>query len=570
MNLDPTAIAKPFACTQPGCEKAFVRASILRNHINATHNNLKLVCSACHKTFRYRNDLRQHVERVHEGKRPFVCKYEPRNDSGCACGRGYATRGELNRHQNKVKAKACSAVPLTVTVTVTATATPAVNPESLADTIVHAGSFVGCLGYRPRSLNSENDIAGQQMPCQPVYTDIRNSDTQLPMNTDDDTAPDYEGHGQPVTSTPGVLCRSMPLLGPLTCSEQLFLSIENYITGSFEAGIWVSHGQEFVCQSVKSIKRLRRHNIFNDATYIERALQREQYQFAKLYLSRACQNARGLVRGQNFSLVRDLLSLAVSYSGISRDAILDVVIQSLVLMLRHFVQMSLNLHGRHHPLSGILKMVCDAIRAGVDNCEEVLRAFRVIQTSYERMLGVDHRDSLEAKLELLKLSSAQPATVLQLFTYWERREGFGTPRVLLCLQYALSVQRAHHDYQGLQDLVQYVHSRLHHIKEEDVRWRYATLIWRRSAFAHMDEEQWSMAAETIQKRLLPKTVAGYGAFSPEVADELLLLKECLTEAGDWVQLQEVDDRLQYLYQRLEASDGGGSDKDAAVDDLLPE
>lgn len=255
-----------------------------------------------------------------------------------------------------------------------------------------------------------------------------------------------------------------------------------------------------------------------------------------------------------------MLQVAVNYSNTLPCHNFSIIKQSLRLIFRHSLETSFSIHGRNHPLSTVLRTVCNALHLDRENGQEVLTVLSVILASYERMLEVDHVISLQVKLELLRLTSATPNLVFPILRYWEQRGWFGSERMWLCPQYALSAQRIHRDYGSLQNMVEYVHSCVHQIKEEDVRWNYVDLTWEKKTMAYMDRGQWTMATETIRKRLLPEAVLHYGETGPQTVDYLLLLKRCLVEAGNWVQLEDVHDRLRYFEQRLEHGQEDGSER----------
>jgi uncharacterized C2H2 Zn-finger protein len=96
---------KRFPCSEPGCNKAFTRGTIMRNHVDAEHKQITHKCPHCGKVCRRRNELKQHINRVHLGLRPHVCRADEGSLSGCGCGRSFATSSELCRHQGAVKNK---------------------------------------------------------------------------------------------------------------------------------------------------------------------------------------------------------------------------------------------------------------------------------------------------------------------------------------------------------------------------------------------------------------------------------------------------------------------------------
>ena len=79
---------KPFKCSQ--CESSFCKNSNLKQHIKLVHEGLRpFVCPICLNSFQYKVDVKKHIESVHEGKKPFTCTI---------CNSSYTRKLSLRQH----------------------------------------------------------------------------------------------------------------------------------------------------------------------------------------------------------------------------------------------------------------------------------------------------------------------------------------------------------------------------------------------------------------------------------------------------------------------------------------
>ena len=68
----------------------FFIAHTLRQHVDAVHRGIKpFVCNSCEYTSAFPHHLRRHIEIVHEGKRPFKCE---------TCNKDYTAQQHLQIH----------------------------------------------------------------------------------------------------------------------------------------------------------------------------------------------------------------------------------------------------------------------------------------------------------------------------------------------------------------------------------------------------------------------------------------------------------------------------------------
>lgn len=90
---------KPFICSYPGCNKTFTRASARQSHFKVAHIDVHHVCVECGKAFDSTSDLSRHEGRAHPGLESWQCSPLTNIRSGCACGRRFASREALHKHQ---------------------------------------------------------------------------------------------------------------------------------------------------------------------------------------------------------------------------------------------------------------------------------------------------------------------------------------------------------------------------------------------------------------------------------------------------------------------------------------
>lgn len=90
---------KPFICSHLGCNKSFARASVRQNHFKVAHVSVMYVCAECSEHFNSTNDLKSHEEHSHPGMEYWECSSRNNIRSGCVCGRRFASREALHRHQ---------------------------------------------------------------------------------------------------------------------------------------------------------------------------------------------------------------------------------------------------------------------------------------------------------------------------------------------------------------------------------------------------------------------------------------------------------------------------------------
>ena len=90
------------ACTWEGCEKRFLTPTRLRRHEAAHEGREKFKCPAdgCGQTFRKHSTLQNHVAKVHDKVKPFICAFL--KDDGKRCNAGFDTAYKLRDHEGRL------------------------------------------------------------------------------------------------------------------------------------------------------------------------------------------------------------------------------------------------------------------------------------------------------------------------------------------------------------------------------------------------------------------------------------------------------------------------------------
>lgn len=86
---------RPFTCDEPNCKKGFHRQDYLKRHIETHHGaNVKgeVSCEVCSKSFKSKKYLKSHLK-SHENPKPLTCKF---------CNEIFSNRNDLNDHLAKV------------------------------------------------------------------------------------------------------------------------------------------------------------------------------------------------------------------------------------------------------------------------------------------------------------------------------------------------------------------------------------------------------------------------------------------------------------------------------------
>lgn len=71
------ATEKPFSCSVAGCTMAFALERLLKRHFKNVHEEKRMICDFCAKSFRTTKDLRQHMY-VHVEMKPLQCPQCPK------------------------------------------------------------------------------------------------------------------------------------------------------------------------------------------------------------------------------------------------------------------------------------------------------------------------------------------------------------------------------------------------------------------------------------------------------------------------------------------------------------
>ncbi|KAK8371907.1 hypothetical protein O3P69_013504 [Scylla paramamosain] len=78
-----------YICAEPLCSEAFPTSDALRYHRNKVHSTETYTCTHCSKVYKWKGELRTHIQRAHACRERFSCPL---------CARSYADKRKLRQH----------------------------------------------------------------------------------------------------------------------------------------------------------------------------------------------------------------------------------------------------------------------------------------------------------------------------------------------------------------------------------------------------------------------------------------------------------------------------------------
>lgn len=492
-TIDDTP-AKRFICGWPGCNHAYVRRTILRNHIEAVHKQITHICSGCGQEFRYKNDLKQHQKRVHDKIRPFVCRVEDRNQSTCACGRRYATRSELNRHQR---------------------ANP-INDNSHLEVVSV---------YRGHKKTIDADLGTYQT----------------------------DGYrGVALRASTNILCRPPAQLGPLQDLESAVIAVHSYVIGSIECGNWIV--KETHCQSIKLDlpESSVQFNYLNQMKSISAALDYQDFRQARVQLNRTCQTTQRCILGEDPEFLGQviLFGLKMYASGAAQGTCFR---RTYDLLTEYIFSLSKTAHGATHPWTMVMKIMLEQ-RGGISQFETILIMLRALQGSYEHQLGADNLINLWLRLHVARQMDDAPSRVCHLLNCSDAKYGCDSWMSQKCVKELLTTLYDRGDYDAVEKELLCLESRLNHFKDRatHITWEYEIWKWQHNLYRTLQD--WDRDVAIVSEKIIPRGVALFGQNDERVSTWLVELERALEKSGQWDRLQATRAYRLSILERLEAED----------------
>ena len=81
-----------YACEEEGCMKAYASPSLLKIHVNRVHKGIRIFCELCGNPYSDQYALKNHMKKMHTGKKRFQCDFE-------GCDASFDKFGDMKKHK---------------------------------------------------------------------------------------------------------------------------------------------------------------------------------------------------------------------------------------------------------------------------------------------------------------------------------------------------------------------------------------------------------------------------------------------------------------------------------------
>jgi len=193
----------------------------------------------------------------------------------------------------------------------------------------------------------------------------------------------------------------------LTDSHELILqNIGVYLTGSFEAGKWVTEDEYSLCRSTRGLGGEDYFNMYNLMGHLYQSLwlmDKGMHHYAGLYLLKSCAPIKDLLAAEPLDLIPCLVRISLDYGRDHPTAIW--------IVLKHFQEMA-KTKCRSHQLNWILSSLNHLFndRQGRDLASSILA---IIYNCTSRFLGPFHFQTIWLKVMILsETEGAEPHSQL--------------------------------------------------------------------------------------------------------------------------------------------------------------
>ena len=206
---------------------------------------------------------------------------------------------------------------------------------------------------------------------------------------------------QEVSRTPEAVECFSPLQSPLktpenlAAPERILIKLQDYVKGSFDAGIWKDSGEGYMCQSIKSRgdRSIDTRTFYDQCQLAMRLLRKNRCQEAGQVLSACCANIKEILLEETPVVFQRLLA-TVFHLGLEGKRDIALII------LRQISAMGAILYGNGHPFKTVSMEISSL--ASVDQEEFLLRSLRKIGDCFEHTLGPMHVTTLDCRLQLIE------------------------------------------------------------------------------------------------------------------------------------------------------------------------
>ena len=310
--------------------------------------------------------------------------------------------------------------------------------------------------------------------------------------------------------------------------QQIFDSIKIYLTGSIQAGWWVSDREDSHCRSAKDDPDATQAliSLYDCLSAACVLVGQSEHEEAGLYMVKACSKIETIVRAEEPDMLRSLL-----------DATLKVIdskcIGLMQTVLKQVSDMSAIYLTPFHPLHIIFAHLSRL--ENHDLVEVTLRAWHALSDRFEDTLGEFHLSTISCKIDRLRASAKYLRTtdldstvqaVQKLLDKCEAQYGTGCARSQVLLKRLGDILMISGRYAEVEIAGYTLMSRADEIGDAQL-WRMGARLVARAQYQQNKADE----AEISYRGLLHAYAAIMGWRDPGTIRYMLDLEECLTGIG---------------------------------------
>lgn len=225
-----------------------------------------------------------------------------------------------------------------------------------------------------------------------------------------------------------------------TYGESCLSVLRDYISGAFEAGIWLcKHGENY-CRSSKAtgLETDARGWISGQIEDACKLFDLGEFRDAGLRLMYVCATAREFVLLEAFNLMPEL-----AISALEKVKGYPLMIK---MVLQQFKEMSLVYHGAQHPLTRTLSYVLTLVHVGNDESLYMLRtAICVMADCVSGLLGSLHMQSVALQIDSFECGAGSATSLQSLLDISDQRNGRSSHTSIDCLRAMAYCRLTHHE-----------------------------------------------------------------------------------------------------------------------------
>ena len=363
---------------------------------------------------------------------------------------------------------------------------------------------------------------------------------------------------QEVSRTPEAVECFSPLQSPLktpenlAAPERILVKLQDYVKGSFDAGIWKDLGDRYMCQSIKSRgdQLIDTVTFYNQCRLVIRLLRKKRYQEARQVLSGCCANIKAILLEESPVVFQRLLAIVFE---LGLDGKQDIAL----IILRQISAMGAILYGNGHPFKTVSREISSL--ASVDQEEFLLRSLRKVGDCFEHILGPMHVTTLDCRLELIEsITDRQDPEkaerlLWELLRHCESSLRGNDPRILNVYTAVWFYHFTQRNFIQAKEIAQRILALSKHMGHQ-----VDCLTVRRDSLRRLALSHYELGEVQVATTMMREAIDLYlHRDSPEMSLAcrfMLELEDWLDELGDFGSAAEVEERRLGIQESLKAND----------------